>query len=176
MIELERTFLAKSLTDDLQNYPHKEIIDIYIPQASDHPVVRIRKNGDKLEMTKKQPHEGNDASKQLEQTINLSAAEYEALAKIPGKKVSKIRFEYPVANQKAEIDVFQEDLKGLVLIDFEFENEPDRDAFIMPEICLAEVTQETFIAGGMLCGKSYQDIEQDLKRFNYQSLYFVTSY
>jgi CYTH domain-containing protein len=69
-----------------------------------------------------------------------------------------------------EIDVFQGNLKGLILVDVEFDNEKDREEFVMPDFCLADVTQETFLAGGMLCGKSYKDIENDLNRFNYNKL------
>jgi hypothetical protein len=55
----------------------------------------------------------------------------------------------------------------MVLVDFEFDTEEDQAAFAMPEFCLADVTQEDFIAGGILAGKKYQDLEEDLKRFNY---------
>ena len=41
----------------------------------------------------------------------------------------------------------------------------------MPDFCLAEVTQETFFAGGIVCGKKYDDLEADLKRFHYQKLF-----
>lgn len=40
----------------------------------------------------------------------------------------------------------------------------------MPEFCLADVTQDAFIAGGMLAGKSFKDIEKDLGKFNYQKI------
>ena len=33
----------------------------------------------------------------------------------------------------------------------------EKDAFVAPDFCLVEVTQELFIAGGMLCGKRYAD-------------------
>lgn len=32
-------------------------------------------------------------------------------------------------------------------------------------------TQENFVAGGMLCGKSYEGIEKDLAKFGYQKLF-----
>jgi hypothetical protein len=40
----------------------------------------------------------------------------------------------------------------------------------MPGFCLADVAQELFIAGGMLCGKTYTEIEGDLERFSYKRL------
>ena len=170
MIELEKTYLAKSLPAGLKNCKHKEIIDIYIPKPSRHPKLRIRKNGDKYEITKKEPVNTNDASHQKEQTIVLTEEEFNELARLDGKKTHKIRYYYNYKGKTAEIDVFQGSLKGLVIVDFEFETVEEKDAFKMPPFCLAEVTQEEVIAGGMLCGKSYEEIEEELKRFNYRKL------
>ena len=118
------------------------------------------------EITKKQPVEGNDSSKQFEHTISLTPKEFEALSKLPAKKVRKIRYFF----KNCEIDIFKDNLEGLVLIDFEFESESQKDNFQMPKFCLADVTQDDFIAGGMLAGKSYKDIEKNLAKFNYQKL------
>ena len=68
------------------------------------------------------------------------------------------------------MDVFQDQLKGLVLIDFEFKTISEKSSFKTPSIALADVTQENFTAGGVLAGKSYQDIEPELARFNYQKI------
>lgn len=169
MIELERTYLAKYLPPGLSESQSKEVVDVYIPPQSPHPVIRLRKNGDRFELTKKQPVAG-DSSEQLEETIHLSFPEYEVLSRVEGKRVSKVRYFYAHELRTAEIDVFQESLSGLVLVDFEFQNVEEKNSFQMPEFCLAEVTHEHFIAGGMLCGKSYADIEEDLRKYNYQPL------
>ena len=42
---------------------------------------------------------------------------------------------------------------------------------MIPNFCLAEVTQEEFTAGGMLCGKSYEEIEPRLRGFGYSKLF-----
>ncbi|MBU2561768.1 MAG: hypothetical protein KKD17_05720 [Nanoarchaeota archaeon] len=169
MIELEKTYLAKTLPKGLKECRSKEIIDIYIPRLHPHPKLRIRKNGDRYEMTKKEPVE-DDASEQEEQTITLTEEEFNALSKLDGKKTHKMRYHYPFNGRMAEIDVFQGALKGLVVVDFEFDTAEDKDAFALPDFCLAEVTHEEFIAGGMVCGKSYEDIEKDLKRYRYTKL------
>ena len=171
MVELERTYLVKKFPDNLKNYKFKEIIDIYIPKSSDHPKIRIRKNGDRFEMTKKEPVIGGDASHQEEQTIVLTENEFMALNNIEGKRVRKLRYEYDYNRLSAEVDVFQDDLNGLVLIDFEFATIKEKDSFEMPDFCLADVTQETFVAGGMVCGKSYADIENGLNTFGYKKLF-----
>lgn len=170
MIEIEKTYLLKYLPEGYEKFPSKEIIDSYIPGDVAHPNMRLRKSGSKLELTKKQPVEGNDSSHQLEQTIKLSEIEYAALDKINSKVVSKIRYQYPYFGLTAEIDIFQGELKGLVVVDFEFNTLDERDSFVMPDFCLADVTQDLFIAGGMLCGKKYADIESDLEKFNYKKI------
>ncbi len=170
MIELERTYLVKVVPANLTELAHKEVFDIYFPQSADHPVLRLRKNGDKYEMTKKQPVKDGDASKQLEQTISLTQAEFQALSQLPGKKVRKLRYNYDYQGHAGEIDVFQDELAGLVVADFEFTSEEDKDRFGLPDFCLADITQETFVAGGMICGKTYADIAPILDRYNYQKL------
>lgn len=120
-------------------------------------------------MTKKEPT-GPDHSVQLEQTIPLTAEEFAELEQIPGKRVEKTRFVLDEGGVQYEIDVFRGDLRGLVLVDVEFPSTEARDAFQPPDWVLAEVTQEDFIAGGMLCGKAYTDIAQKLSQFQYQAL------
>ena len=171
MLELEKTYLVKKLPDDLKNYPFKEVVDIYIPENSKHPSLRIRKNGDNYEITKKQPVKEGDASRQIEQTVVLTESEFKEFdSQLTGKRIRKLRYAYKYNNHLAEFDIFQDKLKGLVLVDFEFKNDQEKEDFKMPEFCLAEVTQETFLAGGLLSGKSYDDIEHDLKKFDYSKL------
>lgn len=165
-LELEKTYLIKDLPRNLAEYPSKEIIDVYIPQKSEHPVLRIRKSGEKYEITKKIP-QGADVSTQMEHTIKISEDEFNALLSVEGKKIRKTRYYYPFQERTAEIDVFQDELKGLVLVDFEFKTEEEKNSFIMPEFCLVDITQEKFIAGGMLSGKTYEDIQERLQKWKY---------
>ena len=170
MKELERTFLAREIPHGLKESKSKEIIDIYIPKLRNHPTLRIRKFGDTLEITKKEPVKGNDSSIQYEHTINLDKEEFDALNGLDGKRLHKIRYYYNYNGRIIEVDVFQDGLKGLIMIDVEFDSEEEKDGFEMPDFCLADITQEKFSAGGMLCGKSYIDIENDLSRFGYKKL------
>lgn len=168
--ELEKTYLAKYLPENISNYEIKEIIDIYIPKAAEVPKLRIRQNGNTFEITKKTLRNENDGSSQIEQTIELSQEEFEVLSKVESKKVHKIRYYMPYKDLTAEIDVFEGELKGLVLVEFEFNSRQSYEQFEMPEFCLADVTQEIFISGKKLSGKSYDDIEGDLERFGYMKI------
>jgi CYTH domain-containing protein len=170
MQELELTFLAGKIPDGLARCEHREIIDIYIPKKALHPYIRIRKDGGKHVITKKKPEEMSDFSKFVEHSIHLTPEEFDVLSTLDGKRLHKLRYFYPIGKHTAEIDVFQGPLKGLVVVEVEFDTEKEKADFNMPGFCLADVTQEEFIAGGMLCGKSYEDVEPELRRFNYKRL------
>ena len=106
MIELERTYLAKFMPDGLNN--GEELIDIYVPKSEIHPVLRIRKKGNKFEITKKTPIKDDDGSRQKEETIILTEKEFKELSEIEGKRLSKIRYLYNYDGKNAEVDVFQD--------------------------------------------------------------------
>ena len=170
MRELERTYLAKTFPKGLRDCKSEEIIDIYVPKSSEHPKIRIRKRGDSYKITKKEPLD-KDPSHLKEQTITLTESEFKEFMKLDGKRTHKTRYHYDHGGRTAEIDVFQGDLKGLVLVDFEFRTPEEKDSFKMPDFCLVEVTQNKTFAGGMLCGKSYEDIEKELERLDYSRIF-----
>lgn len=169
-IEREYTFLVDELPAGLDKFPSRIIEDNYIPVSSEHPVLRIRRNGDKLMIVKKHPIDidddgvSGDSSRQFEHTIDLSRAEYDFLNRLPGKKFKKRRFYYEVDGRVAEIDVYLDKLAGLVLIDFEFDSDDAMAAFVKPDFVGADVSQEVMTAGGILAGKSYADVGAELKR------------
>lgn len=171
MLELEKTYLAKYLPEGITKCEVKEISDLYVPYQSEYPKMRVRRRGDKYEITKKVRMDAADAGAQEEETILLNPEEYAALAQAPGKRLNKLRYEYPCGEAIAHVDVFQGELFGLVVVSFAFDSVEEKDTFSMPDFCLADVTQEDFIAGGMLCGKKYEDVEKDLARFGYQKLF-----
>lgn len=167
-LELELTFLAKELPEGVKTAKPIRIVDIYIPDTPEHSHLRLRQKGDKYEITKKMPVVEGDASEQTEQTIPLTKDEFIALSSCSKKRVAKDRYNVEIEGKMAEVDVFIDGLKGLVLMDFEFDKVDEKSAFKMPSVALADVTQEDFIAGGLLAGKTYDDISSELKRFNYK--------
>lgn len=170
-IELELTYLAASIPEAIKHSTPKRLSDVYIPENPDvHAKLRIRQKGDSYIMTKKIPISAGDASKQNEFDIPLDEAEFKELIKVSNRRITKDRYEIELAGRIAEVDVFQESLKGLIVIDFEFEKEEEQKNFIPPIECLANVTQENFIAGGNLAGLGYSDIEGHLDRYNYVRL------
>jgi len=168
MIELERTFLPKQLPTGIEKCKSKEMLDIYYPKSAKHPCLRLRKNGDEYMLTKKTPPNENDRSVQHEQTITLTKKEFDAFAKLDGKRLEKMRYLYNHNGFTMEIDVFRGTLSGLVLVDVEFSSEREMKVFKMPDFCIAEVTNSDFLAGGMLAGKKYSEISTELAVFGYK--------
>lgn len=169
-IEIEKTYLAKFLPNGLSKCESKKMLDIYLPKKSKHAKLRIRQSGSSYVITKKSLISEDNASTQLEENIKLTPDEFKAFSKISGNRISKTRYYYPYKNQIAEIDVFSGKLKGLVLIDFEFKNQKDLKKFVMPDFCLADVTEEEIIAGGVLSHESMSSVIKSLKRFSYKKI------
>ncbi len=170
-IEQELTYLAASLPNGLEGTRPTRLKDIYIPDTDgQHPRLRLRQKGDKYEITKKIPLIEGDASAHTELTIPLTSEEFFAMENSSSKIVEKDRYDINIDGYAAEVDVFLNELHGLVLIDFEFDSEESKDAFVAPSVCLADVTQEMFIAGGKLAGKSFENIKVELDKFNYEAL------
>lgn len=169
--ELELTYLARKMPQEANDVEPVKMLDVYVPEDPlVHSRLRLRQKGSKYEITKKMPVEGEDASVHNESTIEIDQNEFETLAPSSKKRIEKDRYITPIEGRPAEIDVFRGVLAGLVLIDFEFDNHEDKESFVPPAVCLADVTQEDFIAGGQLAGKTYEDIEPELNRFNYTRL------
>jgi len=144
------------LPPGLASWPLVGLIDVYIPSdRSVHPRARLRKKGDYVEPTRKIPLAARDASAHSEITISLSREEYIELSGSSGRRVEEIRYAGSIGGYPAEVDVFVGALKGLVLIDFEFGSREELDQFVVPSLCPADVTQEDFVAGGLLAGRSF---------------------
>jgi CYTH domain-containing protein len=169
-IEYEKTYLAKRLPEGLDMAKSVLIRDVYVPETARHAVLRIRAKNDDYVITKKTIAHGTDSSTMNEETIPLSVEEYGALVGCSNKGFVKRRYFVAIDGYSAEVDVFDEQLKGLVLIDFEFSSQEAKDEFVVPDICFADVTQEEGLAGGILAGKSYEDIAPILKKYAYNKL------
>lgn len=163
-VEFELTYLASNLPPQLTSGPRRRIVDIYVPgDPRVHPRLRLRHDGDRFELTKKTPVTEGDASAHHESTIQLSAAEFDALAS-GDRRIEKWRYTARVQDRTVEIDVFTGALTGLVLIDVEFGSRADLERFVPPTFFGPDVTHVDLIAGGLLAGRRYDDIAPALEQ------------
>ncbi len=169
-IETERRFLLKKLPKDLEKFSCHIIEDFMLKTNEPHPHIRLRRKGDKFLLVKKYPKDNQNKLQMVEETITLNEIEFNALKKNDYTKQKKWRFNYIFEGQNTEIDIWTDDLKGLAIFEIEFENKDLADKFEMPNFCLKDVTNEEWLAGGMLSGKKYSDIKDKLEKFNYKPI------
>lgn len=170
-LEIETAFLATRMPDGVAEVEPVPYTDIYLSDDSDLLTkMRLRQKGDKYELTKKVVIDPSDLSTQTEYNVPLTEREFKTFKQLGGRALIKDRYNVIIDGRDAEVDVFKGDLAGLVLIEFEFSNAAERDAFTPSDSCGDDVTQEDFIAGAYLAGKTYADIEDELSRFNYSPI------
>lgn len=133
-MEIERKYLLRKLPDNLDTYRHRHLEQGYLCTA---PVVRIRKDDDRYELT----YKSGGMMVRQEYNLLLTKDSYEHLKnKIDGRLISKKRYMIPYEKYMIELDVFENDLAPLVLAEVEFETEEEANSFTPPEWFGKDVT------------------------------------
>ncbi len=137
--EIERKFLIKSLPDNLDQYPHKDIRQGYLAITEDGTEVRLRQKGEKYFQTIKSGAGKIRSEWEIEITKEQFIALWEATE---GKRVEKTRYEIPHESGTIELDIYRGDLGGLLSAEIEFSSEEDSDKFTPPEWLSEEITDD----------------------------------
>lgn len=133
-MEIERKFLLKELPGNLESYPVRHLEQGYLCTA---PVVRIRRDNNKYELT----YKGKGCMIREEHNLPLTKEAYEHLReKIDGRLIVKKRYMIPLEKYTVELDVFEGDLAPLVLAEVEFATEEEASAFVAPDWFAEDVT------------------------------------
>lgn len=135
-MEIERKYLINNIPGDLAQYKYKKIEQGYLCAR---PIIRIRKSNKDYILTYKSKI-GNEKKEEGSAIINhevelpLTAEAYEKLkAKIDGNMVYKTRYIIPINDGlNVELDVFEEQLYGLVFAEVEFPDEKAANDFVPP--------------------------------------------
>lgn len=134
-MEIERKYLVNTLPDNLASYPHRTIEQGYL---STEPVIRIRKDGEKYELT----YKSKGFMMREEHTLPLTQTSYEHLKpKIDGYLITKERYNIPYdTSLTIELDYFLGDFSPLILAEVEFPDETSANAFVPPDWFGKDVT------------------------------------
>jgi adenylate cyclase len=134
-VEVERKFVVSDLPS-LEGTQADEIVQGYLAIGTDGEV-RVRRKGDRLALTAKL---GAGLSRQ-EAEIELDPESFDQLWPLTeGRRVHKRRHLVPFGNMKIEVDVYEEELEGLVVAEIEFDSEEEAHAFEPPVWLGEEVT------------------------------------
>ena len=133
-MEIERKFLLKEIPENLETYPVRHLEQGYLCTA---PVVRIRRDNDKYELT----YKGKGCMVREEHNLPLTKEAYEHLReKIDGRLIVKKRYMIPLEKHTIELDVFEGDLAPLALAEVEFVTEEEAKVFTPPDWFAEDVT------------------------------------
>ncbi|MGE9881540.1 CYTH domain-containing protein [Blautia obeum] len=126
-MEIERKYLVQQLPESLSGYPCRIIEQGYL---NTDPVVRIRRDNEKYELT----YKSKGFMTRMEYNLPLTQEAYEhLLTKIDGHLIQKKRYMIPLTNDlTAELDIFEGDLAPLILVEVEFSSEEAALAFVPP--------------------------------------------
>lgn len=134
-MEIERKYLIHTLPDHLEQYPKRELEQGYLCTA---PVVRIRKDNERYELT----YKSKGLMVREEHNLPLTEEAYIHLkTKIDGRLISKTRYLIPLGETLiVELDVFHGDLAPLLLAEVEFPDEESANRFTPPDWFGEDVT------------------------------------
>ncbi len=133
-MEIERKYLIKEIPQNLNDYPCRHLEQGYLNTS---PVVRIRKDNDKYELT----YKSKGLMVREEYNLPLTKEAYEHLkTKIDGRLITKKRYMIPYGSYTIELDIFENDLSPLILAEVEFPTEKAANTFLPPEWFGEDVT------------------------------------
>lgn len=167
-LEIEKRFLVpENKVEQIKSQiiPNSKVImnDIYIPNGNAHKDLRLRQKGNKYMITRKRPIKDGDSTTMLETTIELSEYEFNALSGGIETNVEKERYVVNISNWKGELDIFTGRHVGLVIVEFEFQNEADLAEFEQNNnLNLVDITNIEWLAGGRLAEIDAEILHQKL--------------
>ncbi len=133
-MEIERKFLLKEIPADLETYPHRTLEQGYLCTS---PVVRIRKDGERYELT----YKSKGFMAREEYNLPLTEDAYLHLAeKIDGRMITKERYCIPYQSYTIEIDIFKGFHAPLILAEVEFPTIEEAVNFLPPDWFGEDVT------------------------------------
>lgn len=152
-IERERRFLLATLPPQIDPVAgYQQLDDLYL----DGTRLRLRSvrspAGVVIErkLNQKQQAPTGDAAHRIITSVYLDAAEYAALAALPGLPLAKRRYAHLHEGRAFGIDVFGGPLTGLLLAEIELDSEAELRALPLPAFAHCEVTELPLFTGGSL--------------------------
>lgn len=140
-MEIERKYLPSDpsrLADRLVSLQGMHMVQAYL---NTDPVIRIRREGDSYVLT----YKGSGMLAREEYNLPLNKDSWDhLLGKCDGRIIEKTRYRIPLESTDealvAEVDVFERDFSGLILIEVEFPSMEAADHFTPPDWFGEDVT------------------------------------
>ena len=138
-MEIERKFLVGELPPGIDSLNRMTIRQGYVRVADRDFELRFRQKDDRYYQTIKQ---GSGLVRQ-ECEIEITRGQFESLWPLTAdQRIQKVRYKLPTGNLVFELDIFDHPLKGLQLVEVEFESVDLSNAFNPPRWFGDEVTED----------------------------------
>jgi adenylate cyclase len=138
-IEIERKFLVDRLPSSCDKLSGAVIRQGYVTVAEGGLELRIRQKQDRFFQTLK----AGEGLSRTEIEIELSEIQFGQLwPHTEGRRVNKTRYRVAVGEHTAELDRFDGDLAGLLLVEVEFASVDDANQFTPPDWFGIDVTED----------------------------------
>ncbi len=135
-MEIERKYLVHTLPENYTSFPCRQLEQGYLCKE---PVVRIRQDNDKYELT----YKSKGLLAREEYNMPLTKEAYEHLReKVDGKLITKKRYMIPYGEYMIELDVFEGTLAPLKFAEVEFDSIEAAESFSPPDWFGEDVTYE----------------------------------
>jgi len=156
-VERERRFLVKQFPPKAEVVRSRHLADRYV----DGTTLRLREQRDEdgiiaYKLTQKLPAPDGGAQQGFITTMYITKEEFCVLAQLPARLLNKTRYSVPPFG----IDVFEGELKGLILAEAEFDSASDADGLIIPCFISREVSSDDRFTGGQLARATIQDVKR----------------
>lgn len=139
-LEIERKFLVRELPDNIDAFPHEEIVQGYLAIMENGTEIRLRRKGEKYYQTVK----SGGSKTRTEVEIEITPEQFEKLWPLTVvKRVEKTRYEISLGDQIVELDIYHGQLEGLLSAEIEFNTEIASTGFTVPAWLGDEITQDS---------------------------------
>ena len=166
-IEYERRFLVSPNSDwktHVEPYS-KTFEDKYLHNSRLRLRILTDSDSDRrlIKLTKK--FESDSPYFQMITTIILSPGEYRLFDSLAGSLLRKTRYYHNYRGQIFSVDVFEDELEGLILCETEGDSLEELMSAEFPVYANREVTEDIFFTGGNLCRKMRAELLDKLSTF-----------
>jgi len=134
--EIERKFLIKTITIDINQFPHKDILQWFLNDPSTGKSIRVRHIWDEYKVTRKKWH--GLIREEIE--VNISKEEFDQLRfQVENHFIEKTRYYITYNDLMIELDIYK-NLQWLKTAEVEFASKRDAKKFVAPERFGEEIT------------------------------------
>ncbi len=135
--EIERKFLIKTIPMDVEQFPHKEIIQWYLNDSSTGKSIRIRHIWDEYKITRKKWY----GLIREEMEVDISKEEFDQLRfQVENHFLEKTRYYIPHDGYTIELDIYK-NLQWFKTAEVEFTSKREAKKFVVPAWFDEELTK-----------------------------------